>query len=347
MKERNQALDILKGFAIILVVIGHIGSDWPLLIKWIYSFHMPLFFSISGFIEASKYDSNKDVGIKRYIIHKSKSILWTYMIWAAIYTAATALVCIKRGDWSLLFRTLFSRGLGIVIADNSIGAIWFLLVLYEVEVVSFVLKKLEKEWVTFFIVLVGLIFHMFGRRIVLPYLLQLLWIGLIFYQFGGLLHRYQVIRRILEWTKSKFRYTIIRYGIWEVLFGLLSIAGLYNGRVDIINSELGNAPLTIVIACGEILCCFVLCTLASNINAMRPVKALGQETLIIMTTHFYINEICYVFLRQFGLSDWIKASLVAMILWSIIITVMCYGLSLFIRKYLPFLVRFPFVTKKG
>ncbi len=347
MKERNQALDILKGFAIILVVIGHIGSDWPWLIKWIYSFHIPLFFSISGFIEASKYDSNKDIGIKRYIIHKSKSMLWTYMIWAAIYSVANALVCINSGDWNLLFRTLFSRGFGIVIADNAIGTIWFLLVLYETEVVSFVLKKLENGWITFFIILVGLILYMIGTRVVLPYLLQLLWIGLLFYQFGDLLCRYQVIHRILEWTKSKFRYTISRYGIWGVMFSLFSIVSLYNDKIDIINSEFGNAPLTIVSACGEILCCFVLCTLASNIKAMRPVKALGQETLIIMTTHFYINEICYVVLRQFGLSDWIKGSLVAMILWSIIITVMCYGLSLFIRKYLPFLVRFPFVTKKG
>ena len=36
----------LKGFAIILVVLGHISSP---LSSFIYSFHMPLFFIVSGF----------------------------------------------------------------------------------------------------------------------------------------------------------------------------------------------------------------------------------------------------------------------------------------------------------
>ena len=70
MKERLLYIDSLKGFAILLMVMGHViawnFSDWSFLpqvnqevpsnylvagVLWnfIYSFHMPLFFCISGF----------------------------------------------------------------------------------------------------------------------------------------------------------------------------------------------------------------------------------------------------------------------------------------------------------
>lgn len=51
--SRNSNIDLLKGFLIILVIIGHIacGSlDENLLRNFIYSFHMPLFIGISGYL---------------------------------------------------------------------------------------------------------------------------------------------------------------------------------------------------------------------------------------------------------------------------------------------------------
>lgn len=44
MRDRN--IDAAKGIAIVRVVMGHICTGIPGLVKWIYSFHMPLFFDI-------------------------------------------------------------------------------------------------------------------------------------------------------------------------------------------------------------------------------------------------------------------------------------------------------------
>ena len=47
--NRLEHIDILKGLLIILVVIGHIGGI-PTLHKYIYWFHMPCFFILSGYV---------------------------------------------------------------------------------------------------------------------------------------------------------------------------------------------------------------------------------------------------------------------------------------------------------
>ena len=59
--DRKKWLDICKGIAIILVVMGHVNSSFSnsgilsdsFLLKYVgkfvYSFHMPLFFILSGF----------------------------------------------------------------------------------------------------------------------------------------------------------------------------------------------------------------------------------------------------------------------------------------------------------
>ena len=56
-KKRIYQLDAIKGVAIILVALGHciyvFGSNifaLKLLDKWIYIFHMPLFFLVSGYL---------------------------------------------------------------------------------------------------------------------------------------------------------------------------------------------------------------------------------------------------------------------------------------------------------
>ena len=48
-KKRIEWVDIAKGIGIFLMVMGHTGIP-RIGNQWIYSFHMPLFFFISGFL---------------------------------------------------------------------------------------------------------------------------------------------------------------------------------------------------------------------------------------------------------------------------------------------------------
>lgn len=59
MKARRSDLDVFKGILIILMVLGHViqtiispdDFDNNIVFKVIYSFHMPAFFFISGYLD--------------------------------------------------------------------------------------------------------------------------------------------------------------------------------------------------------------------------------------------------------------------------------------------------------
>ena len=86
-------INLSRGIGIMLVVLGHAISDafpagslfdkW--LFQWIYSFHMPLFFFLSGFV------SNKVVDMKgtsekiEYIIKRAKRLLVPYFFVGFLY----------------------------------------------------------------------------------------------------------------------------------------------------------------------------------------------------------------------------------------------------------------------
>lgn len=52
--KRNDTYDIVKGIAIILMVIGHSGCPYYLK-NYIYLFHMPIFYFVSGYFFNEKY----------------------------------------------------------------------------------------------------------------------------------------------------------------------------------------------------------------------------------------------------------------------------------------------------
>lgn len=74
--QRVEHIDYLKGFAILMVLLGHIfiakapaGTHYPFC-EMIYSFHMSLFFFVSGFL-AYKTNKIKEKGAVFFLKKKS------------------------------------------------------------------------------------------------------------------------------------------------------------------------------------------------------------------------------------------------------------------------------------
>lgn len=74
LTTRDKSIDFIKGIAIYLVVLGHCWSISKDLFQFIYSFHMPLFFCISGYLFSSK----KKYG--DFLIAKFKTLIIPYIL---------------------------------------------------------------------------------------------------------------------------------------------------------------------------------------------------------------------------------------------------------------------------
>lgn len=75
---RYQWLDIAKGIAILLMVIGHTSIPDPIN-RFIFAFHMPLFFIASG------YCTNwSKLTYAEFVLHKCKTLLLPFVIYSAI-----------------------------------------------------------------------------------------------------------------------------------------------------------------------------------------------------------------------------------------------------------------------
>ena len=77
---RNTTMSIAKGIAIILMVIAHAEAPgW--LCRFIFEFHMPLFFITAGYFFSLKYLNDEATFVKKRI----KGLYWPFVKWAVFF----------------------------------------------------------------------------------------------------------------------------------------------------------------------------------------------------------------------------------------------------------------------
>lgn len=81
-KTRSVEIDLVKGLAIILMVIGHTETPAQ---NFIYLFHMAVFFMASGYLYRESA-SDSPVSVKEYILRKMKGLWFPYALWTAIFS---------------------------------------------------------------------------------------------------------------------------------------------------------------------------------------------------------------------------------------------------------------------
>lgn len=136
-KGRLRSLDILKGIAIISVVIGHAGFG-DMITNYLSSFHLQLFFFVSGLLFAP--DKYKE--FKTFSKRRAKSLLIPYATFA-ILTIIVCLICTL-----IIGQNLYNLPeclKGIIWSNKSIfpitGGIWFLQCMFVVEIVYWILTR--------------------------------------------------------------------------------------------------------------------------------------------------------------------------------------------------------------
>ena len=129
-KRRLTWVDVTKGFLMILVVIGHYPGqlDFPL-VTYIYWFHMPAFFLLSGLF----FKPVMEKGLMKHTIHKRfMQLIVPYLFFLVSITLIRYGIELGSGnmDWSWYVNDFWTLVVGGRFARGAYGVFWFVTTLF-------------------------------------------------------------------------------------------------------------------------------------------------------------------------------------------------------------------------
>lgn len=267
--KRIEWLDIAKGIGILLVIVGHCVPLSSSSSKWIFQFHMPLFFALSG------YTFSEADGFVTTLKKKTKALLLPFLGYFLLGLVVTLIV----PDWRRTF-TLQGLKADVILANpenahNS--SIWFLVCLFLVVVAFWLIKKLPMILQAIIIIIAFAVAVWYSRaRFLYPMLgyqrlplnLDCVPTGLVFYALGHYARRYRLAQKV---TASAV------YEALTAVLGLLAslVVLFFNGYVNTHGLIFNNPILFVLGGAFGSLAIFGLSALLSRIKNGWPAYCKG------------------------------------------------------------------------
>lgn len=151
MQNKNTLISFLQAFGIVLVVLGHSrqgAPEEPLWSVWLYTFHMPLFMFISGFLlrhtQERKGNRLADIPAGQFLRKKARRLLVPYVVLGTL--AFVPKVLLSRFAVHPLYLSFsdYAR-MWVYPAENPIVQFWFLPTLFLIFLLVVVGTRFLKE----------------------------------------------------------------------------------------------------------------------------------------------------------------------------------------------------------
>lgn len=339
-KKQIEWINILRGFAIILIVLGHaIGYSNKLNILTIYlsSFYVPLFFFISGYLN----NEDKKEKVLVFCKRKAKKILIPYFVFATLslipyYLFASNIqsnLCSTKKISSNILQSilgiLYGSGHGENLSQNT--PLWFLpcffIVVLIAKLVSNILKKykhkLKHITISVFFLIIGYIVYKYFNY-PLPFNIETSLVMLYFYYLGTSIKNLQV-------TSTK---RILILGIILTIVGFSLSLG--NSKISCRYNDYQENYLLFIISAS--LTCIGYTFIFSLLKKCNILSYIGKHTVPILVVH---KMPLVVFQTYFGpISYYLKnGNTLSQLLCSVFITILSLICSLIafhiINKFLP------------
>ncbi|MGG3307313.1 acyltransferase family protein [Paenibacillus lautus] len=268
--KRIDWIDVLKGLAIILVVLGH--SPALHVRTYIFSFHMPLFFFISGYLfSIIKYDN-----MFQFIKRKSLTILVPYVAFALISIVSLSVL----HDANLTIKEYafdFINSTRNQIPFNE--ALWFLTALFVIEVVYYLgLRFIKNKYILLFIcIAISFTVYFFKNGMAeppsLPWSLDQAFYYLIFFSIGNTFRDFRIDKSVLNF--------IISIGIALNILFLIKPQFIGSAINLIPNSIYSFFASTLVAIIGIVAFIGISKVFADS----KKLQLIGENSLIIFALH--------------------------------------------------------------
>lgn len=342
-KGREHWIDGLKTIGMFYIVLGHLAINTDLK-NYIYSFHVPLFFFVSGYLFNSvKYNRFWDFFKNRFLRIMVPYFFFsfaTYLFWLVFVCRFFEGPEIKNNTLKPLVGIFYSNGIDNWLRHNT--PIWFLTCLFLVEIAFFVLNKYIKNKTTLSVVVI--LFSAGGYILSLTDFFRLPWginmipLALLFYHVGFVFK---------EQIGAFFRKVT---PVYLLLVPVLIIVNMFlvrlNGRVDINYGVYGNYFIFYITAFAGIFCYAVL---GKFVGINKVLSFVGQNSLAIMCLHSPIAFIIkYVQYFIFGIPlNYGEGSTLFAVSFAILQILLIVPLVFLMKKYIPVLTGYKKASKQA
>lgn len=304
-QQRLDYLDMAKGVGIFLVILGHIEYIQESTLKWIFSFHMPLFFVVAGILAYVKREEKRS--LKEAIRKRAKGTLVPYLSFSLILLTMSTL------DFFFFPDRITGEALGQQFLDMATGygihILWFLPAYFLGNVFFLVLIRGtgKKVWLSglciFFLTAVALgLIKAFDLENYVSMEGGLLWragMNLFLTLLRGIC---SLPFLLLGWHLGKWEEKVSRRRSW--LFSFLLLPGAFLAlrlrAFDLHYLHVDPAHY-LAAACS----CTGLLGLLRSLPANRSLSYLGRNSLVIMCTHASLFVVYYVSLGMFFVKKFI------------------------------------------
>ena len=291
-------VDIARGIAIILVVIGHGISEYETgftaLEKIIYSFHMPLFFVISGLVFRVK----DGVTLGAFAKKRAKGLMLPYLLFAGLITlshVAEAVILKADGEFFDFFKTPSGLLNTVLLTTKSaFSNLWFLPCMLAAQLLLFVIiryvsnKVLKAALCIVFSVAVIFI----SPKFALPLCLETAVVSVMFLYLGTVTEE----QKLLE--KNKYAVTAISLAV----FAASEIVFLHFFKSDdfsYYNVQFDVGWLFIITAISGSMLVIGISYIAKKCAVL---ELLGQHSLYIFGFHYLVQNVIRIGFDKAGIS---------------------------------------------
>ena len=320
MNNRIEYIDIAKALGMLMIIWGHIVLT-GITNSFVYAFHIPLFFFISGMMfSKQKYPYFND-----FFVSRVKSLLIPYVIYSVITWIVWVAFSLLSGNvvdlFAPLLQTVIAQGSGGFLVHNV--PLWFVTCLFMVEMIYYFISKLNYIWnisVCLVCTILGVWMmqpnDFFDFRL-LPWNLEVAMAAMIFYSVGYLFIANVTHQKFIDFVKNN---KVVSGIITIVSFSLLFFGAEFNGHVSMGSTHLGN-PLVFYGAafCGIVFMLFlcVAVSLCCSDRMLKPILWFGKRSFDAMAIHNPIKGIIVAIVSAF-ISNNIYVGIIAFVLTLVI-----------------------------
>ena len=287
--KRINFIDASKGLGILAVVFSHINYT-PELLTVVFSFHMPLFFFISGML----FRPEKN-GFGAFIKKKAKTLLCPYVFFYVfsllVYILLEAIKDYQQIDWNI-FASYF---LQMLLAQSSRTVVniplWFIPCLMAVEIIYYFISKLKKGFVFGIAVALSASGWLLESGILpfdnmlLPWSLDSAFFTMGFFAIGNLCSCH--ITEYAKAVRSKRRSNLILIAVIILCTAIIVPVALYNEKISIGSKTLNNGLLLYITGLAGT---FSVFNTGLLLEKNKFLIYLGKNSFCIMAVHYLFKD---------------------------------------------------------